>query len=290
MSIDKSWIHLRNRLSDEYLAGVQAFIDIAKNYTNDEGLVRCPCKKCNNGLWQRISVIEAHIIDIGFTPLYTNWFYHGEADLLMQRVVDVEDDCSGNEMADVLEDVVGRTEVNDEQNAGLDSSHREKYDDLFLEMEKELYPGCKSFHSLNFLVKLMHLKVLNKWTNKSFDMLLKLLKEAFPEGCNLPDSHYAAKKKLAQLGLGYESIHVCKNDCSLFWKEHAQKEQCPICNESRWVDKNTKGKKVPQKVLRYFPLTPRLQRLYGSRHTAKDIRWHNVERSKDGVLRHPADG
>ena len=70
--------------------------------------------------------------------------------------------------------------------------------------------------SLNFLVKLMHLKVLNKWTNRSFDMLLKLLKEVFPEGCKLPDFYYAVKKLLTKLELGYKSIHVCKNDSSLF--------------------------------------------------------------------------
>ena len=103
-------------------------------------------------------------------------------------------------------------------------------------MESELYPGCRQFSSLNFLAKLMHLKVLNKWTNKSFDMLLKLLKEAFPEGCKLPDSHYAAKKLLAKLGLGYESIHVCKNDCCLFWKETAMSRQCHVCGEIRWVE------------------------------------------------------
>ncbi|GJQ98694.1 hypothetical protein Tco_0009833 [Tanacetum coccineum] len=36
---------------------------------------------------------------------------------------------------------------------------------------------------------------------------------------------------------------------------------CPICKASRWKDpKKTKGKKVANKVVRYFPLTPRLQR------------------------------
>ena len=118
----------------------------------------------------------------------------------------------------------------------------------------------------------MYLKVLNKWTTRSFDMLLKLLKEAVLEGCKLPDSHYAAKKLLAKLGFGYESIHLCKNNCSLFWKETAAYEQCHVCGESCWVDKNTKRKKVPHKVLQYFPLTPRLQKLYGSRHTAKYMR------------------
>ena len=116
-------------------------------------------------------------------------------------------------------------------------------------METELYLRCQKFSSLNFLAKLMNLKVLNKWTNRSSDVLLKLLKEIFPKGCKLPNSHYAAKKLLTKLGLGYKLIHVCKNDCSLFWKETAASEQYHVCGESRWVDKNTRKKKVPHKVL-----------------------------------------
>ncbi|GJW41453.1 zinc finger, PHD-type containing protein [Tanacetum coccineum] len=49
---------------------------------------------------------------------------------------------------------------------------------------------------------------------------------------------------------------------------------CPVCNTSRWKDSNTPGKKVPKKVLRYFPIIPRLQRLYKSSHTAKEMTWH----------------
>ena len=44
-------------------------------------------------------------------------------------------------------------------------------------------------------------------------------------------------------------------------------------------------------MLWYFYLTPRLKRLYGSRHTANDMTWHSTGRSKeDGVMHHPVDG
>src|SRR4051812_32075815 len=43
--------------------------------------------------------------------------------------------------------------------------------------------------------------------------------------------------------------------------------------------------------MRYFPLTPRLKRLFSSRHTAHDMRWHNAKRpNENGVLIHPVDG
>ena len=102
----------------------------------------------------------------------------------------------------------------DEGAMGLDQC----FDDLFTETESELYLGCIKFSALNFLVKLMYLKVSNKWTNKFFDSLLTLLKDALPEGKMLPISHYDAKKKMTKLGLGYELIHVHKYTVPYFGK------------------------------------------------------------------------
>ena len=54
------------------------------------------------------------------------------------------------------------------------------------------HSGCSKFSKLSFIVKLLHLKVYNKWSNKSFDMLLDLLQQVLPNGGNLPKSHYKA--------------------------------------------------------------------------------------------------
>ena len=127
-------------------------------------------------------------------------------------------------------------------------------------------------------------------TNKSIDMMLELLAQMLPVGSELPKSYYEAKKILRDLGIWYESIHACKYDCVLFRAEYESLEHCPICGES-WYKVRGMGKKVPQKILRYFPLTPRLQRLFMSRHTATDMMWHHEKMiGADGILRHPADG
>ena len=47
---------------------------------------------------------------------------------------------------------------------------------------------------------------------------------------------------------------------------------------------------IPNKVLRYFPLTDRLKRLYLSSRTAKHMTWHKKNPAKEGELRHPSDG
>ena len=80
-------------------------------------------------------------------------------------------------------------------------------------------------------MKLLHLKVFNKWSIKSLDLILDLLKETFPEGAHLPNSSYEAKRMLKDLGLRYEIIHACKYDCCLFRKENESCDKCPVCGE-----------------------------------------------------------
>nr|GEZ67456.1 hypothetical protein [Tanacetum cinerariifolium] len=49
--------------------------------------------------------------------------------------------------------------------------------------------------------------------------------------------------------------------------------------------------KVQKKVLRYFLIIPRLQRLYKSSHTAKEMNWHATGKCVEpGKMQHPVDG
>nr|GFB53550.1 hypothetical protein [Tanacetum cinerariifolium] len=50
-------------------------------------------------------------------------------------------------------------------------------------------------------------------------------------------------------------------------------------------DSNTPGKKVPKKVLLYFLIIPRLQRLYKSSHIANEMIWHATGKCTDPKLR-----
>ena len=121
-----------------------------------------------------------------------------------------------------------------------------------------------------------------------FNTLLKLLSSAFPQS-QLPESYDEAKKYLRELGLGYDKIHVCKNNCVLFRKRYAKMDVCPKCKESRWEDKD--GKCVPHKVLRHFPLILRLKRMFGSSKTTEDTQWHKKKWTPvDNELSHPSDG
>ncbi|CAN1335190.1 hypothetical protein LINPERPRIM_LOCUS36661, partial [Linum perenne] len=163
--------------------------------------------------------------------------------------------------------------------------------------QTELYPGCTSHSKLSFIIRLFHVKCLGKWSVKSFTMLLELLREVIPSGDTLPKSYHEVKKFISDLGLSYQTIDACQNDCMLFWKNHLNEPNCLVCGADRWKSTPSnavgtakkKTNNVPFKRLRYFPLGPRLQRLFMSADTAILMRWHAEKRVSDGVLRHPAD-
>jgi len=50
-------------------------------------------------------------------------------------------------------------------------------------------------------------------------------------------------------------------------KKFEKMDKCPICDASRWKDEK-EGKKIPEKVLRHFPLIPRLKRMFASKQIA----------------------
>ena len=143
-----------------------------------------------------------------------------------------------DQMTDVLINLVNESFANEENgnNSGdLVDYELTECEKLFDDLQAELWPGCTKMSALNFMVKLMQIKALNKRTNTSFDQLLEFLKISHPDGNKILDSHYDAKKKLRGLGLGYPSIHICKYDYAFFCKENEDLQHCPIYKMSRWV-------------------------------------------------------
>jgi len=137
---------------------------------------------------------------------------------------------------------------------------------------KELYERCRKYSKLFFLLRLYNIKCLCGMTNKAMTMILESLKDAFEYG-KIPTSFYKAKKVIYKLGLNYTKIDVCPKNCMLYWGEDENLEICKHYRKSRWKTKSTNGKKnLPAKVLRYFSLQPRLQRLFVCSKIAKSMR------------------
>ena len=98
-----------------------------------------------------------------------------------------------------------------------------------------------------FIIRVLHIKTYTIMTNKTFNMLCQLLNTALPK-VDFPKSYADAKRALSHLGLGYQTIHVCKYDCILYWGDYANSTHCPHSGTSRWRHVDGK-KKVPHKIL-----------------------------------------
>ncbi|KAG9447602.1 hypothetical protein H6P81_013730 [Aristolochia fimbriata] len=165
-----------------------------------------------------------------------------------------------------------------------------KFEELMEDAKRPLYDGCENYSKLSFMVHMFQLKCLHKWSNKSFSDVLALFKDVLSKDNTIPPDWYESKKMMSDLGLDYKKIHACPNDCILFMNEFESLNYSPKCGASRWRDNNKKKKNVSVKILRHFPLIPRLQRLFMSTKTSSSMTWHfDTPYSDDGKLSHPRD-
>ena len=67
---------------------------------------------------------------------------------------------------------------------------------------QELIPNCKKYTKLCFLIRLLHIKLLGGWTDRSFDLILDLFNDVLPKGSTLPRNYYETKKLIKPLDLG----------------------------------------------------------------------------------------
>ncbi|WVZ03365.1 hypothetical protein V8G54_024171 [Vigna mungo] len=292
-SMDKSWI-TKPRNTVEYSIGLQKFLDFAFENRASGDTIRCPCPKSRG-------IVEEHLILKQFPINYVIWNLHGERQI--QDISRNEDESQEtfhyeNPMETMINEAFGHyrqegTNIGISQPLGEDDvineRPRENHNEFneFLNDGNQIFCDGSKYTKLEFVIKLYHIKVLCGLSDKAMTMILDLLRDAFSEA-KLPLSFYEAKKIINKLGLNYTKIGASPNHCMLYLRDDEKNFQtCKHCGTSRWNPK--KKKKQPAKVLRYFPLKPRLQRLFMCSKTAEYMRWHSSE-NKDGVIRHPRDG
>jgi hypothetical protein len=316
--MDRSWVH-NTLFTTEYVNGVIEFMDFVKEKYPEDQTILCPCTKCLNQKYLHQPNVKKHILMNGMDCTYTRWVHHGE-DISVHvneapspvpiemcpapiPIVDTDegsigvaenDNNCGDRLDSLLRDlqnaVVHDSESGDGNNEENDVPNRKNsfLQDVIKEAKCQLVPGSK-YSKLSFVIKLLHLKSYYRVTNTAFSAFLRILVEAVPQFNSLPKSYYEAKRMIKELGLGYDSIHVCYNNCVLFRGNYKKNDNCPVCGLSRWKDPIRK--KIPQKVLRHFPLLPRLQRLFLTKEGSEEAQWHKLKRKpSEKEMSHPADG
>ena len=295
-------------LTEEFSEGLREFMALATNQKKARKTCKiyCPCNKCQNRRLIVIDEVWSHLYCHGFVPGYKIWYNHGENDTMVDNYGStseqyVRDSTSLVEPAVEVESTVGHVQmVNDafREIMSLGSEYGDrgeepnaearKFFDMLDAAKNPLYGGCRIGHSpLSAATRLMGLKTDFNLSEECVDAIADFVKDILPEDNLAPASYYEVEKLVAGLGLPYQMIDVCIDNCMIYWREDEGRTTCRFCRKPRY--KETGGRvSVPYKRMWYLPLIDRLKRLYQSERTAGAMRWH-AEHTMDGEIAHPSD-
>jgi len=311
---DRSWMYrdspqgLRRM---DYCNGVQGFINfvtsIPINFTG--GGIRCPCRKCENKKYLHPDVVMMHLLHKGFMENYQCWYAHeevfvSESERRMEETV-VGSISSANNVHEAANDntnpyrnmVIDAMRMNQgngsqfpiiEEELNADAA---RFFDLLKDSDEPLWDGCTNHSKLSAVAQVFTIKSDHGLSEAGYDKIIEWARSILPEGNRLKENFYAAKSMMKPLGLGYQKINMCPNFCMLYYLKNAEMTECITCGHSRYKPRTGRGKNlVAYKKLRYFPITPRLQRLFMSPRTAEHMTWHQAHHAVDEVMVHPSNG
>ncbi|KAL2905470.1 Nucleolar protein 9 [Bienertia sinuspersici] len=258
--------------TDEYKQGTDRYIEKNFSIKSQGNRIRCLCNSFHYRYWPYQNIVKDHIICNDFVPRTEDFLEKGKG-MGSDREREVHEQNETLNMNDEIEGLLHdtlREGPNEEAN---------KFYMLLEEGQEELFPGCKFFSKLSFTMRLFMYKCDYKLSNVQFCGMLELFKEVLPDA-KPPSSFHEAHKVLKLLGLDYQKIDGCPKDCMLYWGEHANVTNCLVCGTLRWKskdkdEKNATAHRIPQKILRYFPIKKRLHRLYMCAETARHMTWHS---------------
>jgi hypothetical protein len=209
-----------SRLCNEYIKGLQAFIDFVKKDMSDNvrGNLCSPCNDCKNEKKYRIDdVLRSHLIKHGFMEDYRCWNKHGEEglkeaemrDSYLEREVPTDVKEEHDDVNEV--DILGLTDdgiefqvynieemVHNVERHGDDDQYSNgelvRYKKMIKYSKKSFYHNCVSQYTRLFaLVKLFQLKAINRWSDDSFKDLLTLVEDMLTQGNAVPKIVYETK-------------------------------------------------------------------------------------------------
>ncbi|KAM1315206.1 hypothetical protein ACFX13_019131 [Malus domestica] len=175
--MDRRWIQNPNRYANEYLDGIEDFIDFACTHNPSAIRFWCPCRRCNNTLRETIENVRFHLVRNGMIETYNTWNHYGKqldnaSSSNATRVDNVEPIVDPNEQVmDIVNYVFPFALTNTNQEGEDDvpmpmaSAKFEHYEKLLKNTNQELYLGCESFSVLTTIVELMHEKIKYRMSN-----------------------------------------------------------------------------------------------------------------------------
>ncbi|XP_049388296.1 uncharacterized protein LOC125852607 [Solanum stenotomum] len=298
----------------EFIKGVQHFIEFAMSHPEgrDGERLRCPCnrKKCQNRNFENVNTVHGHLLKEGFVPGYHVWYLHGENEVarsidqderipqdhtmnnLPVNVSAFDDPTPTTSYHRVVHEAAGPTFVPDDMEE-LPNPDAQSFYDMLYSANQEVWPGCETHSKLSAVSRLLHIKTEHHLSDRCFDEICQYMSEMLPPDNVMPKNFYETKKLMRGMNMPVEKIHTCVNACMIYWGEDSELVNCKFCSHPKYklTSQRSVSKKnlVPFKQMYYFPLTPRLQRLYASKATVLHMRWHAEHEVEEGVMRHCSD-
>ncbi|XP_066396736.1 uncharacterized protein [Miscanthus floridulus] len=293
---DRQWMYTgyqkRGQYTNEWIEKANDFM--TKAFANGRRHAWCPCRKCKNKAMKTYEEMGKDLVNNGFVENYTRWTMHGERHRAREEVVRqrIEEFDSEAGVAEMLND---HDMAFDEGSAEQEPEQTAKAFYAMLDAAQQPLHGRTNVSKLDAIARLMAVKSQFSWSRESFDQLLTVVGTLLPDDHVLPKNTYESNKILRALKMSYEQIHACPNGCILFRGEHADDKYCPKCKASRYIelesgDGRKTQTKVGAKILRYLPFIPRIQRLFMSEESAKQMTWHKTGRRYTDKMIHPSDG
>ncbi|XP_073152840.1 uncharacterized protein [Henckelia pumila] len=230
-----------------------------------------------------------------------NTYYHSEYQFELEKPY--QDFQTVNEEAVVNEDLnanfVEDSNVVEDPNVNIIEEEpniiaRALYD-MIKSTEKEIWKENPHGHTLlSVLAKLLKMKYEHSMSERNYNDMCQLMTELCPTDHNFPKNFNATKKLIKDMGLPVEKIDCCNNNCMIYWGPNNELTTCRFCEHPRYKQSRSRGsrnnkKQTPYKRMYYFPLTPRLQRLYASEATTPHMRWHHDHVYDGETMTHPSD-
>jgi hypothetical protein len=277
--------------SAEWVRIVKEFLNQA--FAGCRHVAKCPCTICQNYRFLNQDEVQVHLCQEGFMSNYLVWRDHGEVE---PSVIGAESDRNEDDdrMDEMLADIGREYEIGSREQG--QPPEVQNFYKLLTAADEKVHYGI-DVTVLQAVTCLMVIKSKYNFSNQCYNDIVKLIIDLIPMKHNMPKDLCQSKKIVSGLGMNYEKIDVCEKNYMLFWKEHKDDTECMHCGRSRYVKvRNEDGVSVTTKVaikqLHYIPITSRLKRLFLSKETAKQMRWHHEGKreSKDpDIMSHPVD-
>ncbi|KAJ0080101.1 hypothetical protein Patl1_23758 [Pistacia atlantica] len=224
------------KATDVYIQGAWDFVKMAEKNAGYEAKNLCPCKDCHNLTDHGVDIVYEHLIIRGMDPTYTIWFHHGEIEDITEIVSQVNNSDAFNLITSAY---MGANHYASTSEERRDNDFTQSLEDA----ETPLYPGCAKYTKMSAIVALYKHKVMNGWTDNSFDGLLEMLGDMLPEHNVILKSVYSVSFLTS----------ICEDGETLKWlanglRNHAMSYNGYVINGQRFhtkdVDKSTQNNGV----------------------------------------------